>query len=436
MSTMSRQEKSINFPFDSELSNSKNFIDSSFSQSTTNQKGYKQKNHQSYQSHNHYYYPRNSQKNYNNAIMTNQTGYISNCQNTHCGQGGNNYKYNSCSSFREEFLSKTEPINPHKSLLNKYKDGCNFFIFVREASPYIKKNLFKKLKEMTIEEYFSIFEEIGIMGSEMSFILNQKEISNVSYNLTISSFNIIISYKEKEDEGIQENSIKTKIENDNSFSSNNTKSEEFDSFLTNLESKYKKINVDFKEINDINSLSSENNSDNNQKEKNNSSIYYINENLQITVNKKEREIIIGYYESKPYYNRLTLTEQILNILELLDLKGKIKMSCISSRSWYSFLWYPIRATHNDFISTSFIVYYQLTSSVEDFLDRGYKDYYEIPLLGILPIKLKSELWLCNLVRKFSDPRLRGNTYYRNKIGDFQIALSNSIVNFIYIFIIY
>ena len=69
--------------------------------------------------------------------------------------------------------------------------------------------------------------------------------------------------------------------------------------------------------------------------------------------------------------------------------------------------------------TSFLTYYQFCYTNSYNILANYKDFLEIPIIGILPLKLEDNIWLTRIIKG----KIKLNIDDKNK------ALSNNIVEF-------
>lgn len=286
-------------------------------------------------------------------------------------------------------FSKPEmtPIYPYQALLNKYEGICNFIIFAKRCSLYIEKKKIWNLKKMKVDEFFENFNNVSAVGSEISFLNDQNEISTVDYCLTLSSLMVKI-------QGLND--------------------KQFEDILSKNEKKYK---------NNIN-----NNTLINKEEK--EFFYIVDESLQISFSKEKNEIKIEFNETKPPHNRMIITDLIEEIITNLELKDEITMDNIDKSSWFCFSWVPLHSTKSEFSITSFLVYYRFASDEKDLVNRGYDNYFEIPIVGILPLKIEENLWLKAIKKNNINIGIYQRDFY-----NFKMALTDSIVSINLLFII-
>lgn len=264
------------------------------------------------------------------------------------------------------------PKFPYQALLNTYEGICNFIIFAKETSLYIDKNKTLELKTMSLIDFFKCFDMIATFGMEISFLNESNEISYVSYSLSLSSMIIKLT---------------------------NLSKQKYEELLNKCKSKYSISNKESE-------LS-----------------YAIDDNLKVSFINDKLIIKIEYYETKPPHNRMLIPDLMEKIQELLSIDSSIIMSNIDKSSWFCFSWIPLHATNQEFINTSFLVYYQFASELNDLCDRGYNNYYEIPLIGILPIKIDENLWLKKI------RRINIGSIFQSDCYDFKMALNDSIVRY-------
>ena len=303
----------------------------------------------------------------------------------------NNIKNNINSLFKikieENFKLMTNKIN---SFIEFNEGICNFLIFLRKVTPYITKDKghLESFGEIKLENFFKCFQKHSLLGLNVDYLsddINQKQsLCNISYLLTLSSFEISITNMD----------IIMKILD----------------YLIQI----KKCSIQIK------SLVEENN---NQKEPKNT----INKNnnyfeflpcekipcLKIIL-KNLNKLTIEYCENKPQFFRKHFNEQMKEILNQLQIKD-LTLNNIYGKSYFSILFSPLNQRNKNNIQTSFITFYQFKYNEKNNYATG--KYIELPIIGILPIKLVPKFFLEQISKE----------YYNNKIYD-TIILNNSINN--------
>lgn len=333
-----------------------------------------------YQKHYKQFYKQKHYKNYPKQYHNNdyskskvQNTYLSSSSSTQSSSPPPSFsstQLTSNSNLNNKTIQQPMPSSISQVLLNTYEGICNFIIFAKESSLYVSKDNVKELKEITLKSFFNNFDYFISCGSEISFLTPQTQIAIVNYSLTLSSMLLYV---------------------------NLPSNELFQNILNKIKSKH------FKEKTHM--------------------CYYIDDSLQVYFDLNQRLLKIEYYESKPPHQRGLITEVIDYLLNILELTDLLVMKYIDSKSWFCFSWIPIHSTQSEFNNSSFLVYYQFASDEKDLYNRGYNGYYEIPIIGILPIKFNEELWL----RKIKKVNL-GSLYYHREYIDFKMALDDSISN--------
>ena len=312
--------------------------------------------------------------------------------NSNNNNENNNIKNNLNSLFQITLEKNIKLIkNKIDSFTGLYEGICNFLIFLRKATPYIAKdkNHLEAFREIKLENFFQCFHKHSLLGLKIDYLscdINHKQsICNISYLLTLSSMEIIITNM---------NIILNILD-----------------YLIQI----KKCSIHIK------SLVEENN---NQKESKN----IINKNnnyfeflpcekipcLKIIL-KNLNKLTIEYYENKPQFFRKNFNEQIKEILKQIQMTN-LSLNNISGKSYFSILFSPINQRNKNNIPTSFITYYQFKYNENNHIGLG--KYIEIPLIGILPIKLVPIFFLAKINKEYNN---------NNKIYDTNI-LNNSINN--------
>jgi hypothetical protein len=303
----------------------------------------------------------------------------------------NNIKNNLNTLFKLKIEEDIKLIrNKTESFTELYDGVCNFLIFLRNATPYITKdkNYIDAFREIKLEHFFKCFHKYSLFGLRVNYLssdVNQKQtLCNIAYSLSLSSMEISITNMD----------IILKILD----------------YLIQI----KKCSVQIK------SLVEENNNQKEQKNminKNNNYFEFLpcekNPCLKIIL-KNLNKITIEYCENKPQFLRKNFYEQIKEILKQIQIND-MNLNNISGKSYFSILFSPINQRNKNNIQTSFITYYQFKYSEDNHIGLG--KYIELPVIGILPIKLVPKFFLEQI----------NKDQFNNLIYD-TIILNNSINN--------
>ena len=196
-----------------------------------------------------------------------------------------------------------------------------------------------------------------------------KNVLNISYYLSLSSFEIIFHNKEIIINIIDylisikkcSEQIKSKIE------------ENYNNF-----SKDQIINM-----NNINNIINKNN--------NYIEFFPIDKNNSLKIVLKGfSKISIEYNENKPPHLRKSFYQQIREISNLLSI-NKICLNNIVGKSYFSVRYTPINCRNKNNIQTSFVNYYQFKINEERITYSN--KYIDVPVIGILPLKLNQKFFL-------------------------------------------
>ena len=318
--------------------------------------------------------------------------------NSNINKENNNIKNNLNSLFQITIEKNIKLINNKIDSFTGLYDGiCNFLIFLRKATPYIAKdkNHLQAFREIKLENFFQCFRKHSLLGLKIDYlscdIHHKKFISNTSYLLTLSSMEIIITNM----------NIILKILD----------------YLIQI----KKCSIQIK------SLVEENN---NQKEPKN----IINKNnnyfeflpcekipcLKIIL-KNLNKLTIEYYENKPQFFRKTFNEQIKEILKQIQMTN-LSLNNVSGKSYFSILFSPINQRNKNNVQTSFITFYQFKYNENNHIGLG--KFIEIPLIGILPIKLVPKFFLEKINKEYNINKIYDTNILNNSINN----VTNIILN--------
>jgi hypothetical protein len=241
-------------------------------------------------------------------------------------------------------------------LTTHYEGMCNYLIFSKECTPGIHKNETDYLGISCLSDYLNQFERVSAFGLDTNYLLesntivNLDELCNVNYTPTLSSMELYITEAEACKKVLEELMI---LRNDCE-----------DKFVV-------------------------------QNRKTNNFVYHCKENISIS--HIDGKIKIEYYENKPPHSRYILTEQFKTIMTSLKTLPNIILESIDKASWFCILWTPIKSNKQQFLNTSFLVYYQfdLTSNSQYYVDT-FSSFVEIPIVGILPTKFEDNTWLTKI----------------------------------------
>jgi hypothetical protein len=164
--------------------------------------------------------------------------------------------------------------------------------------------------------------------------------------------------------------------------------------------------------------------------------YNISDNLKIICS--EEGIKIQYYETKPPHSRYILSHQLEQIFSKLKVFDSIDLSQLDKYSWFSVLWTPFKSNKQKFSNTSFLTYYQFNlgefskpeNGNENSSMMSFNGYYEIPIIGILPIKFEENLWLKRFTRGKNNLTIfqgLSNYDHTSDIINFRMAVNDSVV---------
>ncbi len=111
---------------------------------------------------------------------------------------------------------------------------------------------------------------------------------------------------------------------------------------------------------------------------------------------KENTIKIEFFETKPPYSRPILIDVFEFLFKKLPVLKEINLSNLSQNSWFSVLWTPLKSTNAKLSGTSFLIYYQFSINDQVLNSQVNSAYEEIPIIGILPIKMDENIWFSKI----------------------------------------
>ena len=240
-------------------------------------------------------------------------------------------------------------------IIGEYFDGINnYLLFYKKITTVIDKNNVDNFRDMTLENYFNAFKKISLFGLKMNYIINDlnKSICKIFYSLTLSSMEISTTNKE---------AIIKILE-----------------YLIQI----KKCSPQIKNFIEENTTVNKNN---------NYFEFYPYDNIPCLkiILKNLNKLNIEYIENKPHHLRKHFYEQVKEIFK--NLLKYLTINNISSKSYFSILYSPINSRNLNYAQTSFVVYYQFKNNNKEITING--KYVEIPIIGILPIKIMPQFFL-------------------------------------------
>lgn len=253
-------------------------------------------------------------------------------------------------------IEKKESETNNKNLTRELRDSfvmanqgkTNLEIFMESISPLYKNNIdcpFLKLKLMDI---FNKFKEISLLGLKNVYCFNG-ELIYLSYIISLSSISIKITSKNLMNEIVSE--LKKKYE----------VLERYDQLKDGEELA----------INIVQYM-----------------IYFSKEYIQIS-----------FSENKPYQFRKSFIKTITELSTLFPYFDKIAIEDINLvDSLFSILYSPLKCSKPYINYTSFVVYYQFTKeAIQDKMTKEYSNYDKQTIIGVLPIKINTNLYFQRII---------------------------------------
>ena len=290
-----------------------------------------------------------------------------------------------------------ENITKVNYFIDYYENSCNYMIFLRNSGTFLNKKDINIYKDISLNDFFNQFKKVSLFGLKIDYLSinllseyntnsnNNKNVLNVNYSLTLSSFKISFNNKEiilniidylisknkctnKLKEKIQENFDKEQITN-------------------NLNNSY----LEFFPI-----------------DKNTSIKIILEGYIKLT---------IEFNENKPPHLRNNFYHQIKDIMNIL-LINNISINNILGKSYFSIRYTPYNCRSKYNIQTSFVNYYQFKINEERKIFSN--KYIDIPLVGILPLKFNHKFFLEKINKEYYN-----NNSSNNNISDVMIV--NSLI---------
>ena len=292
----------------------------------------------------------------------------------------NNFMNNNLDNINNINIENNKKI---EYFIEYYEGICNYLIFLRNSTPHLSKKYLNNYREITLENFFKAFQKISLCGLKIDFLfnnineknINNKNIWNICYNVTLSSLEIsfsnrdiiiniidyLISIKKCSPQ------IKSKIEENYNYS------------------KEQIINM-----NNINNIINKNN--------NYIEFYPVDKNNSLKIVLRGfSKISIEYNENKPPHLRKSFYQQIKDISNILSLNN-IVLNNIVGKSYFSVRYTPINCRNKNNIQTSFINYYKFKINEERITYSN--KYIDIPVIGILPLKLNHKFFLEKIYKDY------------------------------------
>ena len=318
---------------------------------------------------------------------------------------------------KEENANNVNQLDKGKSSGNEkvghfidyYENSCNYIIFLRNSSTYLNKKDINWYKDISLEDFFKIFQKVSLFGLKIDYLSNNltenyntnsnnsRNILLINYSLTLSSFEISFNTKE-----IILNII------DHLISINKCTNQ----IKSKIEENYGKDQLI--NINNINTVLNLNN--------NYMEFFPVEKNpgLKIIL-KGYSKITIEFNENKPPHLRNNFYHQMKEIINILSISN-ISINNIYGKSFFSIRFTPYNCRSKNNIQTSFVNYYQFKINEERKTSNN--KYIDIPLIGILPLKFNNKFFL---------EKINKECYNNNNISDAMIVnrlIQNVTSNFI------
>ena len=290
-----------------------------------------------------------------------------------------------------------ENITKVNYFIDYYENSCNYMIFLRNSGTFLNKKDINIYKDISLNDFFNQFKKVSLFGLKIDYLSinllseyntnsnNNKNILNVNYSLTLSSFKISFNNKE-----IILNIIDYLISKNKCTNKLKEKIQE---------------NFDKEQItNNINNSYLE--------------FFPIDKNTSIKIILEGYiKLTIEFNENKPPHLRNNFYHQIKDIMDIL-LINNISINNILGKSYFSIRYTPYNCRSKYNIQTSFVNYYQFKINEERKIFSN--KYIDIPLVGILPLKFNHKFFLEKINKEYYN-----NNSSNNNISDVMIV--NSLI---------
>ena len=289
-----------------------------------------------------------------------------------------------------------ENITKVNYFIDYYENSCNYMIFLRNSGTFLNKKDINIYKDISLNDFFNQFKKVSLFGLKIDYLSinllseyntnsnNNKNVLNVNYSLTLSSFKISFNNKE-----IILNIIDYLISKNKCTNKLKEKIQE---------------NFDKEQItNNINNSYLE--------------FFPIDKNTSIKIILEGYiKLTIEFNENKPPHLRNNFYHQIKDIMNIL-LINNISINNILGKSYFSIRYTPYNCRSKYNIQTSFVNYYQFKINEERKIFSN--KYIDIPLVGILPLKFNHKFFLEKINKEYY------NNSSNNNISDVMIV--NSLI---------
>ena len=290
-----------------------------------------------------------------------------------------------------------ENITKVNYFIDYYENSCNYMIFLRNSGTFLNKKDINIYKDISLNDFFNQFKKVSLFGLKIDYLSinllseyntnsnNNKNVLNVNYSLTLSSFKISFNNKE-----IILNIIDYLISKNKCTNKLKEKIQE---------------NFDKEQItNNINNSYLE--------------FFPIDKNTSIKIILEGYiKLTIEFNENKPPHLRNNFYHQIKAIMNIL-LINNISINNILGKSYFSIRYTPYNCRSKYNIQTSFVNYYQFKINEERKIFSN--KYIDIPLVGILPLKFNHKFFLEKINKEYYN-----NNSSNNNISDVMIV--NSLI---------
>jgi hypothetical protein len=253
-------------------------------------------------------------------------------------------------------IEKKESKSNYKNLSRELRDSfvmanqgkTNLEIFMESISPLYKNNIDCPFLKLKLLDIFNKFKEISLLGLKNVYCFNG-ELIYLSYILSLSSLSIKITNKDLMNEIVLELKKKNEV----------------------LEKYYQLKDGEELAINILQYM-----------------VYFSKDYIQIS-----------FSENKPYQFRKSFIKTITELSSLFPYFDKIAIEDMNLvESLFSILYSPLKCSKPYINYTSFVVYYQFTKeAILDKMTKEYSNYDKQTIIGVLPIKINTNLYFQRII---------------------------------------